>query len=98
MGFLVKISKFLKALVGKSSAILKLAEADGLNKDVLVLAEDWVKVAATKAISDSAKREFVVGILVSKGVPESIARLAVELAYQAVKSELAKIPAPQAGV
>lgn len=93
MSFLSKISGFFKGFFGKLAGLIKLAKANGLTEEVVVLAEQWVKVAATKVISDGAKREFVVGVLISKGVPESIARLAVELAYQALKDELDKIPA-----
>lgn len=71
---------------------LKSAEVKGLTDEVVKQALLYVKVAATKFTDNATKREWVVGILVSKGIPESIARLAVELAYQALRSEIEKIP------
>lgn len=70
---------------------LKHAELQGLTDEVLAIALEWAKVAATKELDNAQRREFVVQILVSKGIPESIARLAVELAVQAIKAELTKV-------
>lgn len=67
------------------------AQARGLTDDVTALALQWVKVAAGKALSNTDKREFVIAVLKSKGVPESIARLAVELGVSLLKAELARI-------
>lgn len=53
----------------------------------------WIRVAATKFADSAEKREWVVGILVNKGVPESIARITVELAYQIFKKDHASAPA-----
>lgn len=83
-GFFSKVGSLVKAALGQ-------AVANGLTDDILNLAKEWVKVAAGKAISDAQKREFVVQILTNKGVPESIARIAVELAYQLLKKELKKL-------
>lgn len=71
---------------------LKSAKVKGLTDEVLKQALLYVKVAATKFTDNTEKREWVVGILVSKGIPESIARLAIELAYQGLRSEIEKIP------
>ena len=60
----------------------------GLNDELLKLALGYVKEAAKKEIDKAERREWVVGLLVAKKVPESIARLIVELAYQAYKKEL----------
>ena len=57
-------------------------------EETLALAVVWVRVAASKYVDNTARREFVVNILVNKGIPESIARLAVELAVQLAKREL----------
>lgn len=47
----------------------------------------WARVAAAKFSSNDARREFVVSMLVSRGVPENIARLAVEIAVGLLKKE-----------
>lgn len=62
----------------------------GLSEEVLKLAVSWVKVAARKELDNTQRREFVVSILVNRGVPESIARLATELAVQLIKKEVEK--------
>ena len=83
-GFLGKFFSLLKKA-------FKTAVDAGLTDDVMDLALRWVKVAADMTIEKAEKREWVVQMLKSKGFPESIARLAVELAYQLFKKELAKL-------
>ena len=82
-GFFQKIGKLVLSA-------LKSAEVKGLTDEVLATASAWATVAANKALSNTEKREFVVQILTGRGIPESIARLAVELAVQAIKAELNK--------
>lgn len=70
---------------------LEAAGIRGLSDEVVALALIWVKEAVKTGLDNTAKREWVVGQLVAKHVPESIARLAVELAVQAAKKELEKV-------
>ena len=70
---------------------LGVAAGRGLTDALVKEALSWVKVAAGKELDNSARREFVVAILVAKGIPESVARLAVELAVQIAKHELTKV-------
>lgn len=73
----------------KFGALLKrafeAAEASGLNDKVVAIAEPLVREAAERFVENTQRREWVVAMLVAKGIPESIARLAVELAVQLVK-------------
>ena len=56
--------------------------------ETIKMALDWARVAAGKKELDNAqRREFVVALLVAHGIPESLARLATELAVQILKSE-----------
>ena len=80
--FLTSFGKLIKKALG-------LAKDAGLTDDVVDLALKWVRVAASKTIDNSAKRQLVVDLLMAKGVPESIARLATELAYRLYKTEIA---------
>ena len=65
------------------------AKDTGLTDDVVDLARGWVREVAKQNIDNTAKREQVVAVLVSKGVKENIARIAVELAYLLYKREIA---------
>ena len=70
------------------------AQTKGLTDDLLHTALVWVKVMAHKnmeSMDNREKREWVVGILVAKGIPESVARLATELAVHLAKAELETI-------
>ena len=62
--------------------------ADIVPEETLALALVWVRVAATKFVDNTERREWVVALLRGKGIPESIARLAVELAVRVFKKEL----------
>lgn len=55
----------------------------------LTLAINLVATAPAQTDDNAGRREWAVGVLVKKGVPESIARLAVELGVQAYKQSLA---------
>ena len=67
----------------------KLADEVGITDELLDLAIKWAKVAEEKFVDNTARREFVVKMLVTKAkVPESVARLAVELAVRLLKKQL----------
>ncbi len=82
-------SKFGKVIWGA----LEQAGIKGLSDELVDVAKAWVKVAAQQQLDNTQKREFVVKAVAAKfpAIPESIIRLAVELAVQAVKKELEKI-------
>lgn len=82
---IVKAFNLIGKLVMKA---LRLAQSQGLDDKLVDLAMKWVKVAATKFVSNAEKREWVVEVLVTKGYPESLVRLAVELAYILYKREV----------
>lgn len=85
----------LKSVLAKLGTVMKnaLGEAviNGLTDQIVELAKKLVKDAGSRALNNDQKREMVVLALKNKGIPESIARLAVELAYQALKKELATL-------
>ena len=91
MNIFSKIARTLKKIGTLVWKALDAAGAKGLTDEVLQLAIKWAKVAAGKQLDNAQRREFVVGILTAKGIPESIARLAVELAVQAIKSGLKEV-------
>jgi hypothetical protein len=74
----------LKGLVEKAFG---LAKQSGLTERAVSDALTFVKVAGDKFTDNAERREWVVKMLVSKGLPESIARLAVELAVRLWKAE-----------
>ena len=55
--------------------------------DILKMAVDWARVAIVQFTDNAQRREFVVQMLMARGIPESIARLATELAVQLLKHE-----------
>ncbi len=95
MSFFGSLGSFFKKIGKAVGEAFLTAGGRGLTDEVLSIALTWARVAANKAMDNAAKREFVVEILVARGIPESIARLAVELAVQVLKKELAAIPTPK---
>lgn len=93
MSFSLKsVGDFFKGVGESIVHALGYASTHGLTDAVLKAAELVVKDAALKFIDDNAaKREYAVRELQKTGLGESISRLAVELAVQAVKGELAKL-------
>ena len=88
----VAIGHFFKKigqLVGKA---IVAAGAAGLSDEILHLALGYVKSAAESQLDNDARREQVVSLLLGHGIPESICRLAVELAVRLAKSEVEKLP------
>ena len=55
--------------------------------ETIKMALDWVRIAADKELDNAQRREAVVTLLTARGIPESLARLATELAVQILKSE-----------
>lgn len=76
-----KIGHFL----GKALGLVKEVIPDALLKQAV----DLVKQAAVNYVDNTSRRDFAVSELQKAHIPESIARLAVELAVQLVKKEVA---------
>lgn len=94
MSFLSDVGHFfanIGKLVGKA---LSYAAGKGLTDEVVKTALVWVRVAENKFVTDPEKRAFVLQLLVNKGLPESIARIAIELAYQLFQKEFDKVIPP----
>lgn len=80
---------WLKALGGLIKKAFQAAEKAGLTDDLVRKA----KALALEAVgTNSEKRAFVLAALMKLGVPEALARLALELAVQLLKKEQ---PQPQ---
>ena len=79
-GFFRRIGVLVKKALGLVEELV--------SEQTLALAVVWVRVAAGKFLDNAKRREFVVEILMARGVPESVARLAVELAVRIVKQDL----------
>lgn len=60
----------------------------GLTDELLLIAKGAVRLAEANLLDNAARREFAVAFLVGKGVPESIARLAIEVAVRLIKKEI----------
>lgn len=68
---------------------LRFAESRGLTDEIADLALTLVTKAQVQFTDNAARREWVVSELVKKGLPESVARLAVEAGVQAFKHKVA---------
>ena len=73
---------------GIAKRAFNLAKDSGLTDELVGIALKWVRATAKQNIDNPAKRALVVKILTGRGVPEGIARIAVELAYLAYKDEI----------
>lgn len=91
MNFFKKVGRWFKNAGSLIWQALEAAGIRGLTDEIVALALIWVKEAAKKELDNAGKREWVVQQLVAKKVPESIARLAVELAVRLAKKELEKV-------
>ena len=67
-------------------AALRFAEKHGLTDELIDLALQHVIGAQAQFTSTDERREYVVGKLKGPFVPESVARLAVEIAVQRYKA------------
>lgn len=80
-GFFKRLGSFL--FKGMTYAIEK-----GLTDELVKLALGFVREAADKLVNNTEKREYIVRELMNRGVPESLSRLAVELAVMIYKKEV----------
>ena len=81
---------FFKALGRLAKRAFSVAQERGLTDDLIQMALGFVSQAAGELTDNDARREWVVQQLVQRGIPESIARLAVELAVQLFKKQTAE--------
>jgi transposase len=70
--------------------VFKVAQDRGLTDDIVNRAEGLVGEAQKQFNDNDARREWAVAALIAAKVPESIARLAIELAVQVFKSKAAR--------
>lgn len=94
MSFWSSVGNFFKKVAGVAISAFQAAGGNGLTDQIVALALVFVKEAATKFSDNAEKREWAVQQLIQRHVPESLARLGVELAYQQLKKEIGKIPTP----
>lgn len=85
----MNIFRIFKAIGSAILRALRFAEQRGLTDDVFDLAVHVVTEGQVRFDSPAERREWAVGVLVTKGLPESIARLAVEMAVQEYKRKVA---------
>lgn len=88
----MSVLDIFKAIGRAVKRALTFAQASGLTDALVQLALTFVTQAAQSFVDNAAKREWVVAQLVARHVPESIARLAVELAVQLYKKEVPATP------
>ena len=80
-GWLSSVGRFLGKAIGRVR--------DTIPEPVLRFAIATAKEAANRYVDNTTRREWAVGqVRTTTGVSESVARLAVELAVQVVKSKI----------
>lgn len=84
MGFF----SFLKPLGSLITRAFNLVKAAGLDDDLVALALKHVRLANDRFVDPAEKREYVVAYLQKRGVPETVARIATELAYRLYKKQV----------
>lgn len=98
MSFFSSFGSFFKRLGSILLSAFDAAGGNGLTDQIVQLALTFVKEAAVKFADNTERREWVVAQLVAKGIPESLARLGVELAVQLLKRELGTLPVNTTGI
>ena len=82
---------FLAPLGAFLTKAFKYAKESGLTDELVQIALPFVREANRKFVDNNKRREWVVAVIVQRGVPESIARLVAELAFQIYRKELTKV-------
>ena len=83
-----KIGSFFKGLGKFLGKAFHIAQSLGLDDDLIRLALPYVRQANAKFVDNNERREWCVNVLKAMKVPQSIARIAVELAFQLYKKEI----------
>ena len=88
----MSIFSALGTMFGKIKSLAQkawhLAELAGVNDELIAFALKWIRVANKKFVDTKERREFVVQLLLNRKIPESVARLVVEMAFQIYKREV----------
>ncbi len=86
---------FIKRLFSHITTLIKqaisLAQESGLTDDIIHMTLPFIRSASSQFTENSDKREWVVRRLLAAKVPESVARLALELAFKLYQAELTKL-------
>ncbi len=80
----------VKAIFGFAIKAFQAAKARGLTDALVAKALELARFAAVRFVENTERRTWVIEHMISSGVPESIARLALELAVQQLKKEAGK--------
>lgn len=88
MSFLTSVKEFFSGTALHVRRGIEAARSRGLDDALVDLALKWARVAVHQFADNDQRRAFVIKMLVTKGVPEAVARLAVELAVAILKREL----------
>lgn len=88
MSLITSLKNFFAKAGKVITAAFSAAANSGLTDDLVSLALVRVRDAAVIFVDNTERREWAVAQLVQKGIPESLARLGVELAVQIFKKEL----------
>ena len=80
--WLLWLLRGLGQLIGQG---LRTSKAQGLTEDLVRIALEKVTEAEFLFPTGGKRRDWVVRLLLKEGVPERVARLALELAYSAFK-------------
>lgn len=93
MSFFSAVGKWFKQLGSVVASALGFANIKGLTDAIVTIALRYVKEAAVTTLSNPQKRDWVEAQVKARtGLSDSIVALAVQLAVQAMKAEVAKIP------
>jgi hypothetical protein len=84
MGWLTGVLAWFKSLAARAFAAI---QAAGLDDAVMELALDAVRRAEAEFSDNATRRESVVAFLTSKGIPEGVARAALEIALALVRKQ-----------
>ena len=83
--------KGLFKFIGKGfKQIWGVIEGLGIDDELIEFALKWIRIADQKYVDNDQRREWVVGVLKGRNLPDSIARLVVELAFQVYRKEKKK--------
>ena len=93
MSFWTGVKSVFAKVESALETAFRYAKEAGLTDAIVQQALPYIRMASAKYVDNVQRREWVVTALVVKGVPEGVARIAVELAYKLYQSELAKLPA-----
>ena len=85
------VGRSLGKALGKVGGLLKqawhLAEKAGLDDELLGFTLKYIRIADSRYVDNAQRREWVVSKVAATGINESLARLAVELAFSVYRAE-----------